>query len=64
MELRQKVDSVTRSICVATRLQCLLDIPSRVRNVVDLSIHYGAAIALAVAQFRTRVDLYALVMPS
>lgn len=44
----------------ATRLQRLLDILSHVRNIVDLSIHRGAAIALAIARFYTRVDLCAI----
>jgi hypothetical protein len=48
----------------ATPLQRLLDILSRVRNVVDLGIHSGATIALATAQFCTGVDLRALAMLS
>lgn len=65
-ELHREVDSVTQSIRTrgATCVQRLLDIPSRVQNVVHLDIHHGAAIALAVAQFRIGVDLRALVIPS
>jgi hypothetical protein len=46
VELCLEVILVTRRIqpCGATRLQCLLDIPSRVRNVVDLNIYHGATL--------------------
>jgi hypothetical protein len=43
------------SACGATRLQRMLDILSGVWNVVDLGIHRGATIALAITQFRTWV---------
>lgn len=64
MERRQEVDLVTRSIRArgATRLQHLLDIPSHVQNIMDLSIHRGVVVALVVAQLRTGVDLRALTM--
>jgi hypothetical protein len=57
VELRQVVNLVTWSIsaCGATRLQRMLDILSGVWNVVDLGIHRGATIALAITQFRTWV---------
>jgi hypothetical protein len=57
---------VTRSIraCGATPLQHLINILSHVRNVVDLDIHSGTTIALAAAQFCTRVDLRILAMLS
>jgi hypothetical protein len=64
VEPRRDVDSMTRSIRArgATRLQHLFDISSHVQNVVDLGIHHGVAIALTIAQFRTRADLRVLAM--
>jgi hypothetical protein len=57
---------VTRSIHAhgAICLQRLLDISSRIQNIVDLDIHHGTAITVAVAYLRTGVDLCALAMPS
>jgi hypothetical protein len=64
VELCQEVDPVTRSICArgATHLHRLLDILSRVRNIVDLNIHHGNVIALVVSHLHTGVDLRALMM--
>jgi hypothetical protein len=51
VELRWEIYSVTQSVRArgATHLQHLLDIPSCVRNVVDLGIHHGAVVALVIA---------------
>jgi hypothetical protein len=43
------------------REECLLDLPNRVRDVVELDIHHGAAVALTVAQVRSRHVLHHLV---
>lgn len=61
-EFHQQIDMVTRSVRArgATRMQRLLDISSRVQNVMDLGIDRGATIALAVAHLRTEADLHAL----
>jgi hypothetical protein len=43
------------------REECLLDIPNRVQDAVELGIHRGAAVALMVEQVHSRHVLHHLV---
>jgi predicted NAD/FAD-binding protein len=47
--------------CGMSQEECLLDIPNRVRDAVELGIHRGAAAALMVAQVHSRHVLHHLV---
>lgn len=59
MELCQQIDRVTKSICTrrTTWVQCLLNIPIHIWNIMEHNIHRGVAIAFAAAQFNIGADL-------